>query len=119
MKKVLLWIWQFPQHVFALCVISFIWYSVITHKKDNHIIVISDQLMGGMSLGNYIFMPRENDKMLKHELGHSKQSLLFGPLYLLIIGIPSLIHNIIHRYFRGSKYEWDYYSFYTEKFLMS
>jgi hypothetical protein len=26
-----------------------------------------------------------------HELGHQRQSEMFGPLYLLIVGLPSII----------------------------
>jgi hypothetical protein len=119
MKKILYYIWQLPQHIVALCIIAIIWRNIIIHKKEDSLIVISNSLMGGVSLGNYIFMPRENNNMLKHELGHSKQSRIFGPLYLIIIGIPSLLHNLIHRCFRHTSLKWDYYSFYTERIFMN
>jgi RHS repeat-associated protein len=45
---------------------------------------------GGMSLGPVVLAGHGfND--FKHEFGHTWQSRLLGPLYLLVIGIPSLI----------------------------
>ena len=46
----------------------------------------------GVSLGKFIFAP-DDEHMLSHEYGHTKQSLLLGPLYLPLIGLPSLIWN--------------------------
>ena len=50
---------------------------------------------GGISLGMFIFVGnplQENGEKyayLTHEYGHSIQSLIYGPLYLLIVGITS------------------------------
>lgn len=55
---------------------------------------------GGLSCGLFIFVTDENsglstlkvcDKLTVHEYGHTIQSLILGPLYLIIIGIPSLV----------------------------
>lgn len=46
-----------------------------------------------------------------HEWGHTRQSLYLGPLYLLIIGLPSIIWAMIHT--PNSKKS--YYFFYTER----
>lgn len=51
-----------------------------------------------------------SQKLLAHEYGHTIQSLLLGPLYLLVIGIPSVIWFHIHTPSKGS-----YYSFYPER----
>ena len=48
--------------------------------------------------------------MRLHELGHHKQSLILGPLYLIVIGIPSLIHAWLWNPNSGKSY----YDFYTE-----
>ncbi len=64
---------------------------------------------GGISLGMFVFVAENNEKIreihrkkgnvfdekrqkaiLVHEYGHSIQSLILGPLYLFIIGIPSM-----------------------------
>ena len=48
---------------------------------------------GGMSLGLFIFTPKEEDSRTEqvrvHEYGHCIQSLVLGPLYLIVIGIVS------------------------------
>lgn len=48
---------------------------------------------GGMSLGLFIFTPKDEDSRFEpvrvHEYGHCIQSLLLGPLYLIVIGVVS------------------------------
>lgn len=50
---------------------------------------------GGLSLGIFIFLsvqdPRERDRLRVHEYGHTVQCLLLGPLYWIVIMIPSAI----------------------------
>jgi hypothetical protein len=49
---------------------------------------------GAVSLGQFIFIfSRYNDVgfIERHEYGHTIQSHLLGPLYLLVIGLPSII----------------------------
>lgn len=44
------------------------------------------------SCGPIIFTtPKCNDNTLRHETGHSVQSLIFGPLFHIFISIPSII----------------------------
>jgi hypothetical protein len=53
-------------------------------------------------LGLFIFTPIEagkrGDRLIVHEYGHTFQSLIFGPLYILVIGIPSLSWARLGRY---------------------
>ena len=49
-----------------------------------------------------------SEKNVLHELGHAKDSRLFGWLYLLVIGLPSLWWAITYR-------DEDYFSFWTER----
>lgn len=51
----------------------------------------------GISLGHVVFWSRENSRWhdldlrnRAHELGHTKQSRMLGPLYLPIVGLPSI-----------------------------
>lgn len=107
----LFYLWQLPQNLLGLALKLF-------YKKDiNPIISIPDtditvskNFRGGISLGKYIFVSKysNNIRSLKHEYGHVIQSKFLGWFYLLIIGLPSLIHAWLYN---GS----DYYSFYTEK----
>ena len=50
-----------------------------------------DRPNSGISLGLFIFVPKSDDSMVKvHEYGHTYQSLVLGPLYL----IPGMISII-------------------------
>ena len=52
-----------------------------------------------------------NYATLMHEKGHYLQSLILGPLYIFVIGIPSIIHASVH--YKKCKNK-DYYHFWTE-----
>ncbi len=45
---------------------------------------------GGVSLGLFFFC-EEGERLVRHEYGHTIQSLLLGPFYLLLVGLPSLV----------------------------
>lgn len=71
-------------------------------------------MTSGVSLGWFQFTHPFADKdTCSHEVGHSVESLVLGPLYLVVIGLPSLLWaGIIHPYFMPNK---SYYWFYTER----
>ena len=115
--KILREIWQLPQHIIAYAII------VVNHKsikqmvnKDGIRYYLVNHLSNcGISLGNYIFLDADGNYdyiTVKHEHGHQIQSLIFGPLYLIVIGLPSIIGNIIniikYKYFR-KYYDPDFY----------
>ena len=52
-------------------------------------------------------------KLLVHEYGHTIQSLILGPLYLIVIGIPSTLWGFL---FAKKRYEKQipYCAFFTE-----
>lgn len=75
---------------------------------------------GGLSLGLFIFIRKEHPNEIWryntpiHEYGHTWQALLLGPLYWLIIGLPSAVWcNFFEKYRR--KNHVSYYVFYPEK----
>ncbi|MBO4562858.1 MAG: hypothetical protein J5772_04520 [Clostridia bacterium] len=50
----------------------------------------------GFSLGSFIFMPEgwsdyNKRHIVVHEYGHTVQSMMTGPFYLLLIGLPSVM----------------------------
>ena len=102
MKKVLLYIWQLPQNLLGLLVIK---YTKARRVSDRF--WITEYYGFGVSLGKYIIIgPRYPGKtMLDHEQGHQKQSLYLGPLYLLIIGLPSVTGNLLHRLIKFNYYK--------------
>lgn len=80
---------------------------------------------GGISLGIFIFVTREISKeqlrdsaLIRHEYGHCLQSVLLGPLYLLIIGLPSITWNILFKNWRkkhNKRYSWLYTESWADK----
>ncbi len=81
----------------------------------------------GMSLSNHIFLPKKHFDMeiwkifeskwhrdyIAHEYGHTIQSHKLGPIYLLVIGLPSLIWAGCFDKWR-EKHNKSYYWLYTE-----
>lgn len=50
----------------------------------------------GVSLGRYIIIAElTGSATVNHEYGHTKQSMMLGPLYLLVVGLPSVIMNVM------------------------
>ncbi|MDX1920598.1 MAG: hypothetical protein SFU25_07700 [Candidatus Caenarcaniphilales bacterium] len=102
-KKFLFFSWMLPNNlfafVFASIVIGFIRdqeNSSFTRFKDCLLVSISkDSLFWrnrSVCLGSIIISPKDSSQeILLHEYGHSLQSQRLGPLYFLIIGLPSLI----------------------------
>ena len=107
--KVLLWIWCLPQNLIGLFLSLFLKRTTAFNKR-----VYTWGWNCGLSLGEYIFVPSNPyEFVVKHEYGHNKQSHYLGPLYLLIIGLPSMLWCILHKFKPFSKL--NYYNFYTEK----
>ena len=99
MKNILLYLWQLPQNLLGLAVIAF------TRAEKKGGIYHADGRRFGVSLGNYIiFRGFFNATDEKHETGHQKQSLYIGWLYLLVIGLPSVVGNLLNRVI-----DFDYY----------
>lgn len=86
-------LWQLPQTLIGALVV------LITGAKWNkQYQIFETKYKIGVSFGIYIILYEYcGYKEILHEKGHSKQSLYLGPLYLLIIGIPSVIGNVVDR----------------------
>ena len=78
----------------------------------------------GVSLGSFVFWSSTDDAVIKinpdnkvHEFGHTIQSLYFGPLYLLVIGVPSISRVLYGTlYYALKKEKWrGYYAGYPER----
>jgi len=90
--------------------------------KGAHITVFGKN-WGGISLGKFVFFcpgysEEYREKTKKHEWGHTIQSMILGPLYLIVVGIPSSVWNQCFREYR-KKNNVDYYSFFCEKWADS
>lgn len=116
MMEILKYFWQLPQLIAA-----FIYYQYLKSKDEildtctcqGAIVFIKRKSCGSVTLGSYIFLsPRATDTTVRHEWGHTRQSLILGPLYLIVIGIPSIIWAATHRTIAPNT---DYFDFFTEK----
>nr|UVN02881.1 MAG: protein of unknown function DUF4157 [Bacteriophage sp.] len=118
-RNLILFIWQLPQHLLA---ILYIGYLVMMCKdlgvdsRYKQAIVIPCVMRGAVTLGCYVFVGLNSEyrKTVKHELGHTIQSKILGPLYLIVIGIPSITYCGLRRIFPSLRKK-NYYDFYTEK----
>ena len=121
--NIIMYLWQLPQNIAGA--ILFCIYSTFTDVivvDEGTSVSVYTSIKGGLSLGAFNFLQRgyyRNPskyvaKTILHTKGHSKQSRILGPFYLLVIGVPSLIWDALwtcFKYFRKK----GYYSFYTEK----
>ena len=118
-RNLILFIWQLPQHIVA---IIYFGYLVMMCKdlgidsRYKQATVIPCVMRGAVTLGNYVFVGLNSEyrKTVKHELGHTIQSKILGPLYLIVIGIPSITYCGLRRLFPSLRKK-NYYNFYTEK----
>lgn len=112
---VLSFIWQLPQSIIGLLMLIFFKIfggaKLISYKKLCFCFN-AEKMSGGISLGNFAFVSPVGAKkaaVVAHEQeGHTWDSKLMGPLYLFIIGLPSIIHASMNNYEC-------YYDFYTER----
>jgi hypothetical protein len=88
--RILKFIWQLPQNLLGLLLIA-----IFRAKYDNNYGVWRIHAKSiGVSLGDFILLDEAYSEItVKHERGHQKQSLILGPLYLIIIGFSSAICN--------------------------
>ena len=107
-------LWTLPQQL-----IGFIGF-LIFHKgykgryKTAFVIEVPNKL-GSITLGNFIFVSNvKNKQTIKHEYGHVRQGYILGLLWLLVIGLPSIVWAGCFTNFRR-EHNISYYDFYTEK----
>ena len=118
-RNLILFIWQLPQHIIALIYFG---YLVMMCKdlgvdsRYKQATVIPCIMRGAVTLGNYVFVGLNSEyrKTVKHELGHTIQSKILGPLYLIVIGIPSITYCGLRRIFPSLRKK-NYYDFFSEK----
>ena len=107
--NILNYLWCAPQLLIGLIV------KLVTGaKKDERGLYIWNSGYG-LSLDSFIFVNAgASENTIKHEQGHTKQSRMLGPLYLLVVGIPSAIWCHCFEEYR-KKNNISYYDFYCEK----
>lgn len=104
MKNLVLWLWQFPQNLLGFIIIKL---CKAERYKQFTGIYTCKLFYAGVSLGRYIIFDNRiklGVNNIRHEMGHQKQSLYLGWLYLIIIGLPSVIGNLLYRIKRFNYY---------------
>lgn len=129
-KEILFWTWCLPQTLVGLVVkLIFkgkkvkVWTKGAQSKLKTYYYYDYSCERGSISLGKYILIcpgHKDDRETIKHEVGHQIQSFILGPLYLLIIGLPSLLwcwfgQNLINKIrLKKGKERLSYSWFYTE-----
>lgn len=103
-------LYQLPQTILGFCFASVLLLLFGGDCFVHHGVVvvnISARLKGAVSFGFFIVGPetlKSKTPWLVHEYGHSVQSKYWGPFYLLVIGMPSVMSFIcLPKY---HKYRW-------------
>lgn len=113
LRIILLTLWQLPQTLVGLVLLMFYKPYKASTYCSGATVYHSEKMRGGISLGEIIIVAKSSSATtICHELGHSMQSRILGPLYLFVIGLPSLLWATTRRRLFPKR---DYYSFYTEK----
>ena len=115
------WTWGLPVNIFGvaaflICKLK----GYRTEKFANAYITYVPWKFGGIALGLFIFVRENHPKefwtynVRIHEYGHTWQVLLLGPLFWLVIGLPSFIWCHCFEGYRRKR-RISYYTFYPEK----
>lgn len=121
MYYILQWTWGIIQNVVGLCVFR----ANIRRRHFRYngaVVTVRRSRYGSMGLGMFIFISESamngerREFTLTHEYGHTVQSIILGPLFLLIIGLPSLLWAglPVFRKYRERR-SLSYYWLYTER----
>lgn len=125
MKNILLYLWQLPQNLLGLILIAIYKPEEVLTQYNGNKVYFASKFPGGISLGKYSIVSKfyysknkdhalNTDTVLHESVGHAKQSLMLGPLYLIAVGLPSIIWAWLYGpVIKPTKN--GYYRFYTEK----
>lgn len=107
------WTWGFPQSLIGFIV--YLCNRDKQHETYRGCIVTRWKNRGSMGMGMFLFLGCDDPQVRVHEFGHSVQSVILGPLFLPIMGIPSFLWcNLpVCRKLRKEK-KISYYCFYPE-----
>lgn len=118
-------LWELPQDLLGAAALAGEAVSgriVAIEVEDGRLVIESTGT--GVSLGHFVFWSRRDNRWhlmdernRAHELGHAKQSALLGPLYLPIVGVPSVgraVYAMLFREVTGARWT-RYYEGFPER----
>ncbi len=111
--------WCLPQTLLGMVFYLFLKLSKsVSNTSSLHSVILIrvDKLffIGGVSLGKFIFISGNqfSENTILHEYGHAVQSLMLGPLYLIVVGLPSVTLSILATF--STKIKNNYFKFFPE-----
>lgn len=113
------WTWGLPQTL--LGAVIYLFCRKCPHDRYHGTIVTYWNQGGSLGVGMFLFIGKTRNedfrkRILVHEFGHSVQSMILGPLFLIIMGIPSFLWCNLPPCEKLRKEKGvSYYSFYPEK----
>ena len=117
------WTWGLPVNLIGAIVYACVYKKCRHETYKNAFISYVPWKFGGLSLGLFIFMADgkpegwvNNTRI--HEYGHTIQCLLLGPLYWLVIALPSAVWCNCFEGYRRKK-NVSYYKLYCESWANS
>ena len=109
--------WGLPVNLVGLLVFLCCRTRFYSKRFCNSIVTYLPGNRGGVSLGIFIFLSApytaENSGLCAHEYGHTVQCLFLGPLYWIVVAVPSVIWCYLFDSYR-KKHHILYDSFYCE-----
>ncbi len=124
LRDVALLFWELPQDALGLTLLGAarVLGDVVAVQRDKGRLFIESRSLG-VSLGLFVFWSRGKNRyfrsdplMKRHEYGHSFQSRWLGPLYLPLVGVPSVtrvLYGMAYREVKGTQWR-GYYAGYPE-----
>ena len=106
-KFIGLFLWQLPQNIIALLMLPFIGKLQLIKYHKYCFAFEAKRMKGAISLGSFIFLSpysAKRETTIAHEYGHIVWSWKLGWVYLLIIGIPSILNACFN--FTKCYYDW-------------
>jgi len=124
LRSLALAFWELPQDALGLVLLGAARAvgDVVALERDKGRLFIESRSLG-VSLGYFVFWSRGRNRyfradelMKRHEYGHSFQSRWLGPLYLPLVGVPSVsrvLYGMAYREVTGTRWK-NYYAGYPE-----
>lgn len=111
------WTWGFPQTLFG-CLL-YLLHRDSPHEAYHGCVVTYWKHNMSLGVGMFLFLSKYHydlePRMLVHEFGHSIQSAILGPLFLPVMGIPSILWGLLPWTVRMREEKGiSYYAFYPE-----
>lgn len=96
--------WCLPQNLLGL--LLRVIYKGNDSQYEDALVRRSTKMRGGISLGKFIVVNQfSGQNTIKHEYGHCRQSKYLGWFYLLVVGLPSILHAAFCKCKRHSYYD--------------